>query len=362
MSDNSTTRMLDAYIEQRNAPKLFLSSLFQTPERNFHNAEHVKIDVRRGEPVIAVPVPNIQAGARKHLASQYTNKKYTPAVYDLETTLSAWSSTKRQPGEDPFQNPEFRRNVLAESFRILGEQEDMIHRGIELQCSQIFQTGKLELNDKDGNLQYEIDFGVKPTHLITPTPWAADGTTGNPLKDIDDAGVVVRRDGKHNPTDLIFGTIAMQRFLANSKVTTRLDNLGLQTLANIAPSFASEAATLYGVITIGAYKYRLWMYDGYYIDPETGDPTPYVGDFSVIMVAEKARRDLTFGGIPMFVPPDGRAAQFLPSRMSSAKEGFDLTTNIWVTPDGKHLNMTSGTRALAIPTAVDGFACLTVGS
>jgi hypothetical protein len=361
MSDQSTTRMLEAYIEQRNAPKLFLTSFFRTPTQNFHSAEHVEIDIRRGEPVIAIPVQSVNAGSRRHEASKYTNKKYTPPVYDLVTPISAWSSSQRKPGEDPFQSPDFRRNAREEAFRSMGELELMIQRAVELQCSQIFQTGVVSLVDSSNTVVYTIDFEVKATHLATAgATWHVDGSTGDPLTDLEALGIIVRRDGKHNPTDLIFGVSAMQRFLANAKVKARLDNLGLQSLQQLAPSFAGQGATFYGTIVIGHYRYRLWMYDDYYIDPVSGNPTPFIHDEKVIMLAEGGRRDLTFGALPMFVPPEARAAQFLPTRMSSAQAGFDLTTNVWVSPDGKHLNLSAGTRPLAVPTAVDTFGVLDV--
>lgn len=361
MTDASTTRMLSAYEEQRSSPTLFLSSFFSATSGSFHNAEAVELDIRRGEPIIAIPVPSVESGARKHESSKYTNKKYIPPVYDLEAVISAWSTSQRQAGQNPFDDPQFRVNARNGAFRILNELEDMLQRAIEVQASQIFQTGAIDLKDAANKTIFGLDFEMRGTHIITVNPvWAADGATGAPITDIDNAVQVMRRDGKQNPTDLVFGTIARQRFFKSAQVRSELDNRGLQQLANIAPSNRGEAATLLGTMVIGGYQYRLWSYDGYYIDPVTVQPTPYVADGNVLMIADRGRRDKTFGSIPMFVPPSAQAQQFLPPRMSSVEGGFDLTTNIWVTPDGKHLTMSAGTRPLLIPTAIDTHAVLTV--
>src|SRR5688572_24911099 len=120
MSDASTTRMLDAYIERRVSPPLFLSSFFRVSPRSFHNSEHVELDIRRGEPYLAIPVQSVTSGARKHEATVYTNKKFTPPVYDLESTISAWTTSQRRPGSDPFEDPNFRRAALDEAFGIMG--------------------------------------------------------------------------------------------------------------------------------------------------------------------------------------------------------------------------------------------------
>jgi hypothetical protein len=360
MSDASTTRMLDAYIEQRQSVPMFLSSFFKTTPRSFHNSEYVEVDIRRAEPYLAIPVQSVESGTRKHEASVYTNKKHKPPVYDMETSISAYTASKRQPGVNPFQDPNFRAAALSEAFVNLGELEDMIRRAVELQASQIFQTGVISLKDATGAEIFGLDFGMRPTHLVTTTAWAADGSTGDPFTDIENLGIELRRHGKLPATDLIFGKTAMQRFRVNTKVNTQLDNLAKQRWQDLAPVTRPGGATYYGTIAIGHYNYRLWMYDGFYIDPETLEATPYVGDANVIMLAEQGQRVLTFGSIPMFIPPDARAMQFLPTRLSSVEQGFDLSTNVWVTPDGKHLKLSAGTRPLCVPTALDTFGCLTV--
>lgn len=358
--DESTSRLLDAYIEQRTSPTLFLSSFFKLTERGIHASEHVEVDIRRGEPRLAVPVQDVTVGARKIETSKFENRKYRPAVVKLETPISVWSTAKRRPGENTFQDPDFRRAAREEAFMAMNECEDMTRRSVELQCAQILQTGVVDLKDENGVTIYTLDYQARPSHFLTTTAWAADGNTGDPFADIDALGIAVRRDGKQKGTDLIFGTTAMVRFLASAKVKTRLDNLGLQRLQEVAPADRPDGATFYGTMVIGQYKYNLWMYDGYYIDPETLEPTPYVGDTNVVMVAAAGRRDLTFGAIPQFVPPDARAMQFMPSRMSSVSQQFDMTTNVWVTPDGSTLTLSVGTRPLAVPTALDTFGCLTV--
>lgn len=360
MSDSSTTRMLEAYIEQRTSPKLFLSSFFSTTPRSFHSSEFVEVDIRRMEPRLAIPVQSVNAGARQHEASKYTNKKFLPAVYQQEATISAWSTSQRRPGVDPFQDVSFRQAALDEAFRVMNEIEDMMRRGIELAIAQIFQLGVVTLKDDANQTIYTIDFEARASHFITTTPWAADGTTGDPLADLEAAGEVVRTHGKMPATDVILGKTARQRFFVNAKVRGQLDNLGMQRLQDINVENRPAGATYLGTIVAGNYRYRLWAYDDFYIDPVTSEVTPYVADNKVIMLAEQGRRILTFGSIPMFTPPDARAAQFLPARMSSVEQGFDMTTNVWVTPNGQHLKLFAGTRPLPVPVAIDTFACLTV--
>lgn len=367
---DSTVRMLEAYSEEAEA-KSFLSGIFRTPPRNFHSSEKVTIDVRRSEPRVAVPVQSINSGARKRENTRYVNKAYEPPVYDLETTLSSYTALKRRPGRNPFEDPEFLRQIVDESFMNLRELEGEIRRGVELQCAQILQTGEISLDDEDGNNIYALDYKPKSSHLVTPTtPWAADGSTGDPIKDIDDLADQIRRDGKVEPRRLVFGRSAWHRFAISAAVKAYLDNRRMNwgDLANGGAPANSDfgvGGTYKGTIDIGAYSYELWVYTATYIDPETGAHKPYVGDLNVIMLpgAGQGRFDLTFGEIPSFGMEEGsQVLQFIPPRMSNPELGFDFTTSAWITPDRKHLTLSAGTRALAIPTAIDTFGRLTVGS
>lgn len=361
MTGQQTSRMLDAYIEQRVSPRLFLSSFFRTTPKSFHTSETVQVDIKRGDPYIAVPVTGKNGGARKVEDTKFTNKEYVPPTYKLESPIEAWSTGERQPGQNPFDDPVFRENARNQAFAIGNTMEDMLRRGLEVQASQIFQTGKLNLTDSSGNSVYVLDFLPKATHFPTvTTDWADDGTSGDPESDLDSLFSVIRTDGKQNVTDAIFGRTAKKNFLRNKKMTDRFDNRGLQDLQKVvAPRLGlAENASLFTVASIGSYEIRCWVYDDYYLDPQTSAITRYVGDDKVIGIAEGGRRDKTFGQLPMFVPPDARAQQFLPTRMSSVEADFDMQTNIWVTPDGSTLTMTVGTRALLVPVGIDTFGCL----
>jgi hypothetical protein len=359
MSDDATIRLLKMY-EDNALPTMFLAGLCQTPAENFHDSEKVEIDVRRSEPRIALPIPHISAGARKFESTKYVNKSYEPPVYDMETSLSAYSGLKRRPGQDPFQDVGFLQAIIKESFSNFRELEDLIRRAVELQVSQVLQTGAISLTDDAGAVLFSCDFTPKTSHMHTvSTTWATDGTTGNPLGDLAALAAIVRQDGKKNPNKLIFGTSAMQRFLANTDVKAQLDNRNMER-GMIAPVSAGGGATRFGRVWVGDYDFELWTYNETYLDPQSGLHVPYIATDNVIMLSSDSRIDLTFGSLPMFVPPDARAAAFLPPRMSMPGRGFDLTTNAWVTPDGKHLNLSGGTRPLVIPTALNTFARLNV--
>lgn len=359
MSDASTTAMLEMYEEESEAP-LFLAGHFQSPQENFHTTEKVEIDVLRDDEQIAIVVQDLTVSGRENESDVYVNKGFTPPIFDEVGTINAYNLIKRQPGQNPFQDPNYGAAATFEAFRIFRKLQKKIKRSVELMASQVLQTGQLTLTNAAGVALYTLNFQPKATHIATvTTTWAADGLTGNPLADLAALAQVVRRDGKKNPNKLIFGTTAMTRFLANADVKAKLDNRAMQ-LGQVAPTARGEGATFMGWVFIGHYRFEMWMYDGFYRDPVSGNLTDYVHPEKVIMMSEGGRLDLSFGAIPIFTPPEARAMAFLPPRMSSSERGFDFTTNSWVTDDGKNLKVSAGTRPLTIPTAIDTYACLDI--
>lgn len=359
MSDASTTRMIEAYLEEAEAP-LFLAGHFRSPPENFHDTEKVEVDVQRDDEEVAIVLEDAATGARLNTNDLYTNKGFTPPVYDEAGAITAYNLMRRDPGDDPFKNPDFGLKALRQAFGIFRKLERKIRRAIEWQAAQVLSTGQLALLDQTGATKYTLSFSPKATHFVTTgTAWALDGSTGDPLGDLESLATVIRRDGKKIPNHLIFGTSAFQRFKANAKVLAAFDKTVLN-IASMAPATRGMGATFQGYVWIGHYRFEMWTYDGFFKHPQTGTLTPYVATDHVLMLSEGARLDLTFGTIPMFVQPDQRVMSFLPPRISGQDKGVDLTTNAWVTPDGKSLMVSAGTRPLTIPTAIDTFGRIDV--
>lgn len=359
MSGASTARMIEMYVEESEAP-MFLAGFFQSPPRNFHNSEKVEIDVQRDEEEVAVVIDDVSTGARMNANDLYTNKALTPPIYDEAGAISAYEMMRRQPGDDPFKDPNFGANALRQAFTIFRKLERKIRRAIEWQASQVLSTGQLTLLDQNGATRYALNFLPKSTHFVTAgVTWATGGGTGDPLGDLASLAEVIRRDGKKIPDKLVFGTSAFQRFKANPAVVAQFDKNTLN-IATMAPATRGMGATFQGYVWIGHYRFEMWTYDGWFKHPQTGTLTPYVNADHVLMLSSTGRLDLSFGAIPMFVRPDQRVLPFLPPRISSQDVGIDLTTNAWVTPDGKSLMVSAGTRPLTIPTAIDTFGRIDV--
>jgi hypothetical protein len=359
MSDASTVRMLSRLEVLARAP-LFLSSYFRSPPENYFNSEKVEIDVIREDEDVAVPVPDVTTDARHNEANKWVNKAFTPAIFNEKTAIVAWEQLKRQPGQDPFKNPNFLQSAGEQAQQFLGKCLRKVRRSVELMSSQVFQTGAISMVDSTGAVIYAENFLPKAAHMATvSTAWAVNGSTGDPLADLGALAVTVRKNGKRKPDRLLMGSSARQRFLANANVQKALDKTVLN-LGSLNPADRSEDSTYLGNVWIDNYLFEMWGYEGYYKHPQTGTITPYIGPDNVIMASSTARLDLAFGALPTFITAQNNVVDFLNGRMALPSSQIDLQVVSYLAPNGRQLFIECACRAIPIPSELDSFARLDV--
>ena len=363
MSDSSTKRMLNAYIQMA-GPTMFLSGLFQSPAVNFHTTEEVEIDIIRSDEDVAIVIQDLSTGHRMNGDDLYTNKGFKPPIFKEAVALNAFDLLKRMPGQNPFESPNFRANLITRMFNSMVKIESKIRRALELQASQVLQTGIVTLTDENGVTLYTLDYKPKATHFPTAgIAWG--GGTSVPLTDISALAEVIRNDGLGDPDELIFGIDAWNAFQADATVKELLDNRRIDPGAIVPMEKRNNGGTYRGWIEIGNYRYDMWTYGGRYKHPQTGVKTPYIDGGKVVVRDSSGRLDATFGAIPNIGKLLGEMGPNLlpelPGRISNAAGGMDLHANAWLSENGEQLFGGVGARPLMIPTAIDTYGCLTTG-
>lgn len=360
MSDASTKRLIEAYMEDVPAPE-FLTSM--ATNNTFHTSEEVEIDIDRSDEDVAIVVTDLSAGARRNESSTYTSKEFKPPIYKEEATLNGFELMKRTPGQTPFVDPNYQANATARAMQVFRKMDKKIRRAVELQWSQVLQTGILSLIDDASNVQYTLDFKMKSAHKPNSSAnWSASLSTKVPLTDIENLGHLLRRNGKQAPDQLIYGRTAWDNFIHNTYVQALLDKRRVD-VGNITPRAApNRGAAFEGRLTIGTNTYELWVYDVEYKDPATGNMTPYITADNVIMKSSQSRLDMSWGGFPLVAPPESRALPYLPGRMSSQSRALDIITNSYIAPDNTGVTVGAYSRPLTIPTAIDTIGCINTES
>lgn len=344
---------------QLRSPNNFLTRMFTVKPGGIYDGEKVAIDIQRFGEKVAIAIKKC-TGPNLNDIDIFTTKEFEPPTYGEAFPLDVCDLLNRMAGVDPHTaaHQGFASAIIAKMAQGFVLIDDMIRRSVELQASQILQTGKLLLTNKNGDTTYELDFKPKATHFPTVgTGW--DQANADPIGDLESLAKVIRSDGKVNPDMLIFGDIALRHFLANTKVKDALDNRRID-IGEISPRFADSGATFYGLVWVGAYRFEIWLYPETFEDPQTGNPVEYVTPDKVIMLSSRTRLDMTAARVPLPLGPDPRLSGLLPGRLSSREENFDVTPNAYATPNGKQIMGELEARILLIPIQIDGFGCVDV--
>lgn len=363
MSNLITRKMVDLYIQMA-SPTLFLSGFFVAPPQNFHTTEEIEIDIVRSEEDVAIVVQDLSVGYRNNSTELYTNKSFKPPIFKESVAVNSFDLLKRVPGQNPFESPDFRANVISRMFQSINKIEAKIRRSVELQASQVLQTGIVTLTDSAGVALYTLDYKPKATHFPTVgTTWNLVATDDK-IGDIRSVADIIRGDGLVDVDELIFGDTAWDYWIQDARVQNALDNRRI-IVGEIAPEQRGNGQIFQGYIWIGNYRFSMWTYQGRYKHPQTGVSTKYIDAGKVIVRASSGRMDATFGAIPNIGKLMGQQSTQLlpelPGRISNGAGSMDFFTNAWLTNDGEQLFAGIGARPLMIPTAIDTFGCVDTG-
>ena len=354
----SKTGWIQLYTQMR-SPNAFLSRLFTTKPGGFYSGKKVAIDIQRFDEDVAIVVTKC-TGPNLNDIDEFTTKEFTPPAYGEAFPVDVCELLERMAGEDPYSAAysDYTSQLMAKIAQGFMLVDDKIKRAVELQASQILQSGELKLSDADGDTVYTISFQPKTTHFPTVGTGWSDTANADPLSDIAALNSVIRADGKVDPDMLIMGEGSLKYFLANEAVQNVLDNRRIE-IGAVRPELADSGATFYGYVWVGTYRMEIWTYPDTYKDPKSGLPVKYIDDNSVVVLSSRTRLDMTSARVPLPLGPDPRVAGLLPDRMSSRSAGFDVSPNIYASSNGKQIFGELESRPLLVPVQIDGFGNLT---
>lgn len=347
------------------APKpLFLSGFFKAPPQNHFNTESVELDIERDSQQVAAVVQSLGSDYNKNETGEFTNKKFTPPVYKEGFSLNAFDLLKREAGQSGFNTPseQIRGNLITRFIKGARKVEAKILRGIELQASQILQTGNLLLKDQEGKDAFKIDYKPKATHFVNvANVWT--GANADPMKDLEAMSEVIQTDGLVIPDIVIMGASALAAAKGNEKFIKNFDsrNISGNILADM--QITARGGIYQGTLRVGNAVCELYTYGVGYQASSSAVATPFLNTNKVIMLSSESQLDALFGAVPNIADILGVSLREqllpeLPTRFDS--NSTDLFTNVYLSASGEQLMGGVASRPILVPTAIDSFGCLTV--
>lgn len=334
------TKMLVDIYRERVAVMSFLRSFFTVKESA---TKELSIEVQRGTEKLAVDVERGTEGNRNTF-SRSTEKIFIPPFYREYFDATELALYDRLFSDTSIDDGVF-TNFLEQVAEKLGLLQDKIERSYELQASEVFETGIVQLN-----AGINIDFKRKAASLVDKTAgqyWATG--TVSPYTDMEAAGDFLRKTGKSQGSviNVIMGAEAFADFLNNTIVKERADirNFSMDVIA--APQRGAVGQSFHGQVSAGAYRFNIWSYPEFF-DNSSDVSTPYVNPKKVIFLPETPRFTLGFAAVPQLLT-EGQAV----------RKGAFIIGDFKDVRNAKH-DFDIKSAGVAIPVAVDQIYTLQV--
>ena len=230
------------------------------------------------------------------------------------------------------------------------DQVQMIDRRLEWLAASILQTGSVTISgegyppqfvnfQRDASLTVALAAGAKWTAANVGTP-GAPGTV-RPSQYIDACAIQVLQMSGAVVSDLVFTPAAWSAFLLDYRVVGTIQ----------FPPGAGGAVDITGGITTGAMfkgvwgSYRLWLYNDWYVDPDTDVQHPMLVDGNVIIASRQMEGVRAFGAI---IDPEINYGA-----MAYAPKS-------WVTHDPAQRWLMMQSAPMLVPSRVNASMCVTV--
>jgi hypothetical protein len=357
---NIFTKVLAMFNSQPDINKMgFLTTFFRVTPESFTDAEFIELDVVRNGEEVAPVVRDLNTGAVMIFDDKFTNHMIPFPVYALIKAASIASLMKRQPGENAYLTQKV--DWLGRLARVLvsgfAKMTRMIRRSIELQASQVLQTGTITLTDENGKPVYELDLKPKDSHFpMAAVAWNLP--TADPYGDLSAAIEVVRNDGQVDVKNAIFDRLAWNDFIRNGFIQDNIKRDGLGTGA-ISPALVNKGGTHMGYIFIGSYRIELWTYNGTYNEFGQTATKKFLKDNTVLLLPDPEDLDFrrVFGGIPT-VRPDTTFDELFGSKIEIGGE-YDFRSRVFWDEKAETYFGEVKSRPICWPVSIDRFACLT---
>lgn len=285
-----TKTLIDVY-KEKITPLSFLRSFFQVEESTSKN---ISIEVQRGTERIAPDLYRHSSGNRVKMDLS-SEKIWTPPYYHQYLVCNEHQLYDVAIGA---RSPEMFARLAEELAEDVVKMKYTIERAYELQASQVFDTGIVELNSGTN-----IDFKRQASSIVDlggGNYW----TTGtvDPYGTMETACQFLRKEGKSTGGvfNAILGSEALSAFLGNTIVKERADirRIALDDLQ--MPQANAEGGVYHGQVSAGAYKINIWSYEEYY-ETADGTLTEYVDPKKMIMLPLNPRFKMGFAAVPQLI-------------------------------------------------------------
>ncbi|CAN7332044.1 major capsid protein [Variovorax paradoxus] len=281
--------VLARVIAELPAPAPFILNSFFTAMQT-ETSEEIHFDVENGRRRLAPFVAPIVAG--KVVQSKgFVTKTFKPAYIKDKRVFDSSRPFKRAIGERIGGELSPAQRLQALLATDLQDQLEMLARRQEVMAVEALRTGKVTVKGE----QYPtvvVDFGRHAdltVELLAGDRWGEAGV--DPLEDVQAWSMGVTQHSGAAGNTLIMDVKAWQLFSAAPSVQKLLDRF--RGADKLNATVLGEGGRYMG--NIGDFD--IWVYAGWYEDPDTGALTPYLPDHTVLITSPDLEGTRAYGAI-----------------------------------------------------------------
>jgi len=287
--DIFSTGVLARVIAELPAPAPFLLNSFFR-DLQTETSEEIHFDVANGRRRLAPFVSPIVAG--KIVQSKgFTTSTFKPAYVKDKRVFDSSRPFKRSIGEriGGELSPAQRQQALLAGD--LADQLEMLSRRQEVMAVEALRTGKVTVVGEEYPAVV-VDFGRHADLTKVLANAARWGETGvDPLEDVNTWSMLVTQHSGAAANTLVMDVKAWQLFSAAPSVQKLLDRFRGNDKLNA--TVVGEGGRYMG--NIGDFD--IWVYAGWYEDPETEQLKPYLPDYTVLITSPDLEGARAYGAI-----------------------------------------------------------------
>jgi hypothetical protein len=287
--DVFSTGVLARVVAELPRPAPFiLNSFFRTIQTE--TSEEIHFDVDSGKRRLSPFVAPIVAG-RLVESKGYKTSTFKPAYVKDKRVFDSNRPFKRAIGERIGGELSPAQRMQALLATELEDQLDMLTRRLEVMAVEALRTGAVTVKG-DQYPETLVDFGRDVALKVTlagANRWGEANV--DPLANLETWSMTVTQKSGATATTVIMDVKAWQLFSASTRVQQLLDRFRGSDM--LEPTVTGEGGRYMG--SIGTFD--IWVYAGWYDDPDTGALTPYLPDHTVIITSPELEGTQAFGAI-----------------------------------------------------------------
>jgi hypothetical protein len=292
MPDLYTTNVLMGVVADLKTPQSWLLDRY-FGQQFTDPSEEIHFDVIPGKRRIAPFVSPLVEGQVVE-SRGFQTKTFKPAYIKPKVVHNANRAFKRTIGEKIGGSLSPEQRVRLNIAFDLEDLTNMATRRMEVMASEALRTAKVTVKG-DKYPTTVVDFGRTAGNLIadltSTARWGQSAAV--PLRNLAAWGAIGLQNSGAYPVDVIMGTDAWNEFRDDPKVEKRLlaVNTFNQNLAQGAQQ--TEGGQYMGTID----NFNIYVYGGWYVDPDTGSETAIFPTKAVLMTSSLVEGVRAFGAI-----------------------------------------------------------------